>query len=87
MPQITHVRTESTGTHPKHITFVKLSTGSSQARATVVSEIDGDSYYYYTKGGGQTGVVETVHPSGETPYIRTKGDSTTADNLLKLPSF
>jgi len=87
MPQITHVRTESTGSHPKHITFVQLSDGTSKARSTVVSAIDDGSYYYYTKGGGETGVVKTVHPSGETPYIRTEGDSTTADNLLNLPKF
>ncbi|GEO27040.1 hypothetical protein AAC03nite_28250 [Alicyclobacillus acidoterrestris] len=87
MPQITHVRTESTGTHPKHITNVKLSNGDEKTRATVVNEIDSGTSYYYTKGGGQTGYVETVHPSGETPYIRTKSDSTTADNLLKLPRF
>ncbi|MCL6442609.1 MAG: DUF3892 domain-containing protein [Alicyclobacillus sp.] len=87
MPQITQVHVESPGQHPKHITSVKLADGTVKTRATVVSEIDQGTYYYYTKGGGQTAVVEAVHPISESAYIRTKGDSTTADNLLNLPKF
>jgi hypothetical protein len=84
MPKITRVSVASPGTHPKHITDVKLDNGSTKTRAQVVSDIDSNQSYYYTNGGGQTAYVEVVRPTGEVPYIRTKGDSTTADNLLSL---
>jgi hypothetical protein len=86
MPQITHVRTTSK-THPKHITAVLLADGTERSRSAAVNDIDKGSVYYYTRGGGQTAYVETVHPRDEAAYIRTRGDSTTADNLLNLPPF
>jgi hypothetical protein len=38
----------------------------------------------YVSGGGSTAYVEVV-ANGANPYLRTKPDGTTSDNLLSLP--
>lgn len=38
----------------------------------------------FVTGGGSTAVVEVVENGGK-PYLRTRGDGTTSDNLLSLP--
>ena len=40
----------------------------------------------YVSGGGTTTFVEVVE-NGYAPYLRTKGDGTTADNLLSLKVY
>lgn len=85
--QITHIRMSQSTTSTEHITRVKLADGTEETREQVVKYIDQNMEYFYTKSSGYKAIVESVHPSGRPAYIRTKGDSTTADNLLSLPRF
>ncbi|WP_164667692.1 DUF3892 domain-containing protein [Virgibacillus doumboii] len=86
--RITHVRlSDNNATSTEAITHVKLSDGTVETKAQVVKYIDQGMEYYYTKTTGSKAVVETVHPVGRNPYIRTKANSSTKDNLLSLPRF
>lgn len=86
--QITHVRlSDNNATSTEHIIRVKLSDGTEETKAQVVKYIDQGMEYFYTVGGNSKAYVETVHPVGRDPYIRTKANSTTKDNLLSLPRF
>lgn len=86
--RITNVRVDSESYHTEdHITDVKLSTGSIESVANVVSHIDRHAEYYFTARNGSRAQVESVHPAGRTAYIRTKPNQTTTDNLLSLPRF
>jgi hypothetical protein len=86
--QITHVRlSDDSATSTEHITDVRLSDGAEETKAQVVKYIDQGMEYYYTQSTGSRADVETVHPTGRTPYIRTKANNTTRDNLLSLPRF
>ena len=86
--KITHIRLsdEYTSTTEK-ITHIKLSDGVVETIAQAVEYIDDNHVYYYVNSYGNTTEVETVHPLGRAPYIRTKANSTTTDNLLSLPRF
>jgi trans-aconitate methyltransferase len=55
--------------------------------STVVSDIDTYRINYYTQVGWAHAEVETVHPTGRRPYIRTKSDGSLNDNLLKLDRY
>ncbi|OME58211.1 hypothetical protein BSK59_08485 [Paenibacillus odorifer] len=86
--QITHIRLSvATPTSSEHIKEVKLSSGVIETVAQVVKYIDSKMEYFYTTSAGSKAIVESVHPSGRAAYIRTKGNSTTSDNLLNLPRF
>lgn len=86
--KITHIRlSDNNATSEESITAVKLSNGSEETKADVVTHIDQGSEYYYTQSNGSKAVVETVHPVGSDPYIRTKANNTTKDNLFSLPRF
>ncbi|MFI5159187.1 MAG: DUF3892 domain-containing protein [Sphingobacteriales bacterium] len=51
-----------------------------------IKEIDeGKSIYFVHEGGKSTNLK--VIPRGNTKYVRTNGDSTTKDNLLKLTRY
>lgn len=39
----------------------------------------------YVAGGGKTSYVDAVE--GTPPYLRTRADGTTSDNLLRLPVY
>ena len=54
-----------------------------EKRETVAANINGGESYYYTVGGGQRAEVIAYQRNGVW-FIKTKGDSTTADNLLSL---
>jgi len=74
--------------HHEHIEWVWYADSTPlgrtpEKRETVAANINRGDSYYYTKGGGQTAQVEAYQRNG-TWFIRTKGDSTTADNLLSL---
>lgn len=86
--QITHTRTASdySSTTDK-ITHVKLNDGTIETVEAVVRYIDQNMEYYYTYGYNSKAEVESVHPSYSPAYIRTKGNRSTADNLLNLPKF
>lgn len=86
--QITHVRlSDDNTTSTEHITHVKLSSGVVETKAQVVKYIDSGMEYYYTLSDNSKAYVETVRPVGRDPYIRTKANNTTKDNLLSLPRF
>ena len=86
--QITHVLLSNAfASSTEHITHVKLSSGTIETREQAVKYIDTGYEYYYTTSTFSKAIVETVHPSGRPAYIRTKGNYTTADNLLSLPRF
>lgn len=86
--KITHVRlSDSNATSTEAITDVKLSDGREETKAQVVERIDKGDNYYYTQSSGSRAEVETVHPEGKKPYIRTKANRSTKDNLLSLPKF
>lgn len=86
--QITHIRlSDNNATSVESIIEVKLSDGSKETKAQVVIYIDRGMEYYYTQTNGSKADVETVHPVGKDPYIRTKANNTTKDNLLSLPRF
>ncbi|MCH5385246.1 DUF3892 domain-containing protein [Limosilactobacillus reuteri] len=72
---------------PSDITDVKLLDGSIESVQSVVKYIDSGSVYFYTTSWNSRAEVETVHPDFRDPYIRTKANYTTADNLLSLPKF
>ncbi|CAM3213753.1 DUF3892 domain-containing protein [Sporolactobacillus spathodeae] len=69
------------------ISKVRLSDGTVETKQQVVNYIDQNLEYYYTTSYNTRADVESVHPYNRTPYIRTKGNQTTKDNLLSLPQF
>lgn len=69
------------------ISQVKLSDGTIETKQQVVGYIDKNMEYYYTTSANTRADVESVHPYNRDPYIRTKGNQTTKDNLLSLPRF
>jgi hypothetical protein len=69
------------------ITHVKLSDGTVESVSQVVSYIDSGMDYFYTESYYSRAQVESVHPTYGSAYIRTKRNSTGADNLLNLPKF
>lgn len=88
--QITHVRiSDNNATSVEKITDVKLSDGTPFTVSQIVNFIDQGHNFFYTHGYYQPSkaFVEAVHPSNRDPYIRTKANSTTSDNLLSLPRF
>lgn len=85
--EITHVRLSHGGTDERHITEVMLATGLTFTREQIVDHIELKLEYFFTTGDGRKATVEAVRPSVGSPYIRTKADNTTKDNLLSLPRF
>jgi hypothetical protein len=92
--QITNVNTitSSAGLFPhRHISEVKTAGGEVLTRSEVARRIENgeQSFYTYVAGSQASVVVVKCPHSGcaSTDYIRTTADSTTADNLLSLPSF
>lgn len=86
--QIIAVRTKDIfAFKPSDITDVKLSNGSTESVQAVVKYIDSGVEYFYTTSWTSKAEVESVHPDSRAPYIRTKANYTTADNLLNLPKF
>lgn len=80
---------DPTPVFPDEIISVKLRSGLIETKQQVVDYIDAKMIYFYTTPGNPEDVtlVETVHPSTGEPYIRTRENSTTLDNLLSLPRF
>jgi trans-aconitate methyltransferase len=90
--KIIGVHMSNGGSRVEHIEQVRsqengATTASTNYVSTVVNEIDNYRVSYYTQVGSAHAEVETVHPTGLRPYIRTKADGTVNDNLLKLPRF
>lgn len=86
--EIVWVHTEpSNATDESNITKVKLANYDVLTVAAVVNNIDHGYAYYFTARNGRKPAVEAVHPFGRDPYIRTKANSVTSDNLLNLRRF
>lgn len=86
--EIVAIRTKySFSTTTSDITDVRLSNGVIENVDDVVVYIDSGIEYFYTTSYYTKASVETVHPYAGKPYIRTKANSTTKDNLLNLPRF
>lgn len=86
--QIVAVRTKNIfSSKPSDITAVKLSDRSIESVQTVVKYIDSGLEYFYTTSWTSKAEVESVHPDFRDPYIRTKANYTTTDNLSNLPKF
>lgn len=86
--RITHIRTsENNATTTDKITHVKLESGTIETVQEVVKYLDAKMEYYYTISSISRALVEPVHPTNGQPYIRTKANNTTKDNLLNLPRF
>jgi hypothetical protein len=88
--QIVAVRTEpsASGLH-EHISMVKTSGGGEWSRDEVIKDINAGTYSYYTEVDGSKAEVIVVECPNCTfdDYIKPTADSTTADNLLSLPTF
>ena len=69
------------------ISEVLLHNGDSETVAQVVRFLDSGLEYFYTSSYNSRANVESVHPTGRSPYIRTVGNGTETDNLLSLPRF
>jgi hypothetical protein len=90
--QITNVNIVSStaGLFPhRHISEVKTAGGEVLTRSEVARRIENDeqSFYTYVLGSQASVVVVKCPHCTSSDYIRTTADSTTADNLLSLPSF
>ncbi|MGZ4107625.1 MAG: DUF3892 domain-containing protein [Tumebacillaceae bacterium] len=86
--KITHIRLSNPTTDsPKHITHVKVDQygNSTYTVQQIVQSIREGYGYYYTDRFGSSAEVEAVN--AQPPYIKTKANRTTVDNLLSLPRF
>jgi hypothetical protein len=88
MKQIVAIRLSTYGSREEHIINVLLSDKTIKTVQAVAFDIDHlkMSYFYYTSIG-RTAFVETAVSQNGNKFIRTKRDSTTANNLLSLPKF
>lgn len=69
------------------ISEVQLHNGETETVTQVVRYLDLGMKYFYTTSFSSKANVESVHPVGRSPYIRTTGNGTEDDNLLSLPRF
>jgi hypothetical protein len=72
-----------------HISAVKTAGGEVLKRSEVVERIQKgtQSFYTYVNGSQASVIVVKCPTCSNNDYIKTTADSTTADNLLSLPSF
>jgi hypothetical protein len=89
--RITHVRFAGDvrdHEHITHVTWTSSNTASqANSRAEIVSWIDDQKGVAYVGTGAQQVQVDTVHPAGRDPYLRTRADGQWTNNLLSLPTF
>jgi hypothetical protein len=88
---ISAVRTEQPSgySHP-HISKVRLTDGTVETRAQVITYILNHRMVYMTSAPGVPSaqvIVARCRICGSGDYITTAPDSTTANNLLDLPRF
>ena len=90
MIYVTAVKLSPGGTRPSHITDLRWrDTGSTGewSRPQMVKWIDTGGIAKVHNAYGLDPTVRTVHPTYGEPYVQTKPDNTTTDNLLSLPRF
>jgi hypothetical protein len=89
--RITHVRFADGLRDHEHITHVawtsNKTTSQANSCAEIVSWIDDGKGVAYVGTGAQQVRVDTVHPAGRDPYLRTRADGKWTNNLLSLPTF
>jgi hypothetical protein len=90
MINVTGKRLTSGGSCPSHITHLRWnepSTGNGgvSPRSDMVGWIDNGVVATVHNPYGTDATCRTVHPQYGAPYVQTKPDNTTADNLLSLP--
>ncbi len=93
MVLITHVRLADNGFAIEHIVRVSWKDTSNAAKpsgemdiSTTISWLEQGNHAYVSVGR-DTAEVTVVRPSTGRPYIKTRPDHTTRDNLLYLPRF
>lgn len=89
--QIVAVRTapSAAGGMHSHISAVKTADGRVLSRAVVIQRINAGWEQFCTIAGNREATVVVVRcpHCWTSDYIKTTADSTTADNLLRLPRF
>ncbi|MEC0139738.1 DUF3892 domain-containing protein [Paenibacillus macerans] len=80
------VRVEAPGTHEQHITHFKTNAGTVMDREQMLLMLAFGAVYY-TLEDGKRAELETAQTDSGTPYVKTKPDYTTRNNLLSLPRF
>ncbi len=93
MVLITHVRLSENGYAPEHIIRVRWKDSANGTKPdgemdleTTIGWLDKGNRAFVTDGRN-TVEVTVVRPSVGRPYIKTRPDQTTRDNLLSLPRF
>jgi hypothetical protein len=93
MVLITHIRLAENGFAPEHIIRVRWEDTNNTAKPTGEMDIPTtiswleQGNHAYVSVGRDTAEVTVVRPSSGRPYIKTRPDHTTRDNLLSLPRF
>lgn len=85
--RITNVRVAQPGTHEQHITDFKMDTGTAFTKSQMVAYVSMSPGSYYTSADGKRAEVIVAQSENNVPYVKTKPDSTTKNNLLSLPRF
>ena len=90
--QVIAIRMNHPATHPQHISQVKYvnRVDATVGTSTVAQVVEflappQPGYADCVSNGGLRTEVEVVHASP--PYIRSRADGSTTDNLLSLPRF
>lgn len=93
---ITGKRLSHGGSRPSHVAHLRwrdadlTETGIATTAQLVawIDGTDGTNHKGIAKVSNPSGpdvTVRTVHPAGRAPYVQTRPDNTTADNLLNHP--
>ncbi|MFB5761024.1 DUF3892 domain-containing protein [Paenibacillus medicaginis] len=85
--KIIAVRVEHPGTHERHIVRFRLESGSEMEKEAMVAFLLFNPNTFYTYADGKKAYVMVAFTEAGKPYVKTKADDTTANNLLSLPRF
>ncbi|MGR6764450.1 DUF3892 domain-containing protein [Paenibacillus sp. T2-29] len=85
--RIIAVRVEHPGTHEQHIVRFKLESGTEMDKDTMIAFLQFNPDTFYTYVVGKKAYVTVALTEAGSPYVKTKADDTTANNLLSLPRF
>lgn len=85
--RIVAVRVAEPGTHEQHITDFKTDSGNEMSKNVMIIYIESWGGVFYTLEDGKRAELIIASDSNGMPYVKTKADSTTKNNLLSLPRF
>lgn len=85
--RIIAVRVAEPGTHEQHITDFKTNSGNVMPKISMIGFINYWGNVYYTLEDGKRAELVIAYDSNGMPYVKTKADNTTKNNLLSLPRF